>query len=439
MELKLLFFSLVLLLTLTDLCNSAHYLKLPLLHKSAAPSEALALDIRRLSFLHHQRPILKSPVISGAYSGSGQYFVSLQIGSPPQEILLVADTGSDLVWVKCSACNNCSSHLPGSVFLPRHSSSFSPIHCYDSKCKLVPHPRHNPCNHTRLHSSCRFQYSYADGSTTTGFFSQETATLNSTSGPLKLLNTLAFGCGFKISGPSLTGPSFGDAHGVMGLGRSPISFSSQLGHRFRNNKFSYCLIDYNLSPPPTSFLIIGGAVSNKTNFTPLLVNPSSPTFYFISIKSVWVNNVRLKINPSVWSIDDSGNGGTIIDSGTTLSFVALPAYVAILTAFKRKVKLPRLSPAELTPGFDLCVNVSGVSKPVLPRLRFRLAGGAMFSPPARNYFIETGDGIKCLAIQAANSVGGFSVIGNLMQQGYLLDFDRDRSRLGFSRTGCAPS
>ncbi|XP_065880206.1 aspartyl protease family protein 2 [Euphorbia lathyris] len=433
----------LLFLTFTDLCYSVDYLKLPLLHTTpfASPSEALAFDIRRLSFLHHQRqaPLFKSPVISGAYSGSGQYFVSLHLGSPPQSLRLVADTGSDLVWVKCSACNNCSAHNPGSAFLARHSSTFSPIHCFDSKCQLVPRPRPNPCNHTRLHSPCRYEYSYADGSLSTGFFSVETTALNSSSGRLKKLNNLAFGCGFKISGPSLTGPSFGDAHGVMGLGRSPISFSSQLGRRF-GNKFSYCLMDYNLSPPPTSFLMIGGvrtevSKNRSINFTPLLVNPLSPTFYFINIKTVSVNGVRLKINPSVWSIDDSGNGGTIIDSGTTLSFVAQPAYNAILSAFKRKVKQP--SPAELTPGFDLCINVSGISRPVLPRLSFRLAGGSVFSPPPRNYFLETGDGVRCLAIQAGNSVGGFSVIGNLMQQGYLLEFDRDRSRLGFSRSGCA--
>ena len=93
--------------------------------------------------------------------------------------------------------------------------------------------------------------------------------------------------------------------------------------------------------------------------------------------------------------------------------------------------------AEPTPGFDLCVNVSGVSRPNLPRLRFRLVGNSVFSPPSKNYFIETADQIICLAIQPVNSETGFSVIGNLMQQGFLLEFDRERSRLGFSRHGCA--
>ncbi|KAF2318127.1 hypothetical protein GH714_041479 [Hevea brasiliensis] len=130
-----------------------------------------------------------------------------------------------------------------------------------------------------------------------------------------------------------------------------------------------------------------------------------------------------------------GNGGTIIDSGTTLTFIAKPAYREILKAFKRRIKLPNA--AEATPDFDLCVNVSGVSRPPLPRMSFELTGDSVFSPPSRNYFVDTDDGVKCLAIQPVHSDGDFSVLGNLMQQGYLLEFDRDKSRLGFSRRGCA--
>ena len=61
----------------------------------------------------------------------------------------------------------------------------------------------------------------------------------------------------------------------------------------------------------------------------------------------------------------------------------------------------------------------------------------VMSPPVGNYFLEVAEGVMCLAIQPVKV--GFSVIGNLMQQGFLFDFDRDRSVLGFSRHGCAVS
>ncbi|CAN7124957.1 unnamed protein product [Brassica rapa subsp. narinosa] len=423
------------------------FLKLPLLRKSPLPSptQALALDTRRLHFLSLRRkpiPFVKSPVVSGASSGSGQYFVDLRIGQPPQSLHLIADTGSDLVWVKCSACRNCSLHSPATVFFPRHSSTFSPTHCYDPLCRLVPEPVRAPkCNHTRIHSTCHYEYAYADGSLTSGLFATETTTLKTSSGREAYLKSVAFGCGFRISGQSVSGASFNGAHGVMGLGRGPISFASQLGRRF-GNKFSYCLMDYTLSPPPTSYLIIGdgdggGGVRSKLLFTPLLTNPFSPTFYYIRLKSVSVNGAKLRIHPSVWEIDGSGNGGTVVDSGTTLAFLADPAYRLVIATVRRRIRLPIA--AELTPGFDLCVNVSGVSKPekLMPRLKFEFAGGAVFVPPPRNYFIETEEHVQCLAIQSVNPKVGFSVMGNLMQQGFLFEFDRDRSRLGFSRRGCA--
>ncbi|XP_031287314.1 aspartyl protease family protein 2 [Pistacia vera] len=422
---------------------STQFIKLPLLHKTQHPNQNSFSRSHPHPHPHHHRhrQTLKSPVISGAFAGSGQYFISLHIGSPPQPLLLVADTGSDLIWVKCSACRNCSLHSPRSTFLSRHSSSFYPHHCFQSTCRnLVPHPHPNTCNHTKLHSPCRYEYSYADGSLTSGFFSQEIITFNTTTAQQLQFKDFNFGCGFHNSGPSITGGSFNGANGVMGLGRGPISFSSQLGRRF-GNKFSYCLMDYTLSPPPTSFLVIGSeqndvvGVNSKINFTPLLMNPISPTFYYIGIKSVYVDDVKLRINPSVWSIDELGNGGTIIDSGTTLTLLAEPAYREILTAFKRRVKLP--SPAEPILGFDLCVNVSGGLSTSYPKLSFELVGGSVFRPPQGNYFIETSDLVECLAMQPINQESGPSVIGNLMQQGFLFEFDRDRSRLGFSRHGCA--
>ncbi|KAM7484516.1 hypothetical protein LguiA_000525 [Lonicera macranthoides] len=445
-------------LTFTShLCNSlppsttfnSDSIILPLLHLTPypTPSQSLSSDTHRLislfSSLNHRRnnkhknKIPQLPVTSGASTGSGQYFVDLRLGTPPQNFLLVVDTGSDLVWVTCSACRNCSARSPTTALFARHSSTFSPYHCFDRACQLVPHPNHTHCNHTRIHSACRYEYSYADGSLTRGFFSRETTTFKTTSGSLKHHN-LAFGCAFELSGPSVTGPSFNGATGVIGLGRGPISFSSQLGHRF-GNKFSYCLMDYTISPPPRSYLLIGGtetgAVKPTLKYTPLQNNSLSPTFYYIGIQSVYVERVKLRISPSVWAIDELGNGGTVVDSGTTLTFLAEPAYRTILTAFKRRVKLP--SPAEPTLGFDLCVNVSGVKRLNLPRLSFKLVGGVLLAPPTGNYFIDTADNVKCLALQRVTAPSGFSVIGNLFQQGYLFEFDSDRSRLGFTRHGCA--
>ncbi|CAH9114918.1 unnamed protein product [Cuscuta europaea] len=416
------------------------YLKLPL-HRNhpfpPTPSHALSSDTSRLISLNCRRA--KLPLVSGASSGSGQYFVEFHLGTPPQRLFLVADTGSDLVWVTCSACQNCSTRLPHSAFLARHSASFSPLHCYDSKCDFVPRPRRVACNRTRLHSPCRYEYSYADGSVTGGFLARETTAFNSSSGVAVRFSNVEFGCSFRSSGPSITGPSFNGAQGVLGLGRGPISLATQLGRRF-GNKFSYCLMDYTLAPTPRSYLVIGDGEAeavngSKKSFTPLINNSLSSTFYYVGIESVFIENVKLPISPSVWIADEQGNGGTIIDSGTTLTFLAQPAYDLIVKEFKRRMEPPE--PVDLTSGFDLCINVSRDSKPYVPSLSFKFAGGSAFAPPAGNYFIDTAPDVKCLALQPVTSSSSFSVIGNLMQQGFLFEFDNDRSQLGFLRTGCS--
>ncbi|KMT08460.1 hypothetical protein BVRB_6g141370 [Beta vulgaris subsp. vulgaris] len=426
------------------------YLKLELIRiiPSTTPSQLVFLDNHRILSLHHhqhrQNYSVKSPLISGAAIGSGQYFAAISIGTPPQNLLLVADTGSDLTWLKCSACRGptCfSTHPPSSAFFPRHSLSFRPTHCYDSLCQLVPHSpdsNHCPRPHRRAHSSCWYDYSYADGSSSSGIFSRETTSFNSSSGKVVRVPRLSFGCGFDESGPAVSDTGFEGASGVMGLGRGPISFTAQLGKRF-GNKFSYCLMDYTLSPPPTSYLMIGGghdvvSGSYHVRSTPLIRSEVSPTFYYIGIRCVIIDGIKLPINPSVWALDDFGNGGTVIDSGTTLTYVPEPAYRQILTVMRQQVKLPRLS--EFTQQFDVCFNVSGVNRPSFPKMSFLLIGESVFDPPPRNYFIDVAEDVKCLALQAVMSPSGFSVIGNLMQQGFLFEFDNDSSRLLYSRNGC---
>lgn len=415
--------------------GAAEYLKLPLIHRnpSASPSDTVAADFQRLS-------TLRAPIVSAASTGSGQYLVDLHLGTPPQKLQLVADTGSDLVWVRCSACRNCTHRLPGSAYLARHSTTFSPFHCYSRECREAPPPAKPPsCPHRRVHSSCWYEYLYSDGSSTSGLYSHDGVTLNASSGKEVKLPGLNFGCGFSVAGASLNG-----AKGVLGLGRGPISFASQVGRRF-GDKFAYCLLDYTLSPPPTSYLLIGGPRLPPTrrplSFTPLLTNPLSPTFYYVGIESAAVDGVPLKIDPSVWALDDDGNGGTVIDSGTTLSFLPEPAYKEVLKAFKAKVRLPRVEgPAR---GLDLCYNVTRADgrrltlPRRLPKLTLKMVGGGVFAPPASNYFIDVGDGTKCVALQAVKGEEGFAVIGNLMQQGFMFVFDREESRLGFSRTGCS--
>ena len=67
-----------------------------------------------------------------AHSNDNEFYIKLSVGTPPQDLLLVMDTGSVVIWAPCTTdyvCNNCR------VFLPRKSSSAVQVKCADPKCK----------------------------------------------------------------------------------------------------------------------------------------------------------------------------------------------------------------------------------------------------------------------------------------------------------------
>jgi hypothetical protein len=66
------------------------------------------------------------PLTSGAYTGTGQYFVRFRVGTPAQPFVLVADTGSDLTWVKCRASPR--------AFRPADSKTWAPVPCSSDTC-----------------------------------------------------------------------------------------------------------------------------------------------------------------------------------------------------------------------------------------------------------------------------------------------------------------
>lgn len=393
----------------------------------------------------------RTGVTSGASAGAGQYFVQISIGTPPQSFLLIADTGSDLVWVRCSNCRRrCSNRRtatttpPLPTFLIRTSSTYRAIPCLSQDCLLVPAPPSFSCN-LRLPSTCRYYYTYTDTSESSGIFSKDTVSLNSTSTAstpagntteksIGQVPDFAFGCGVRNTGQSFVG-----SDGVLGLGRGPISFASQVGSVV-GNKFSYCLVDFFHTPALNSFLVLGdlpesAKPSAPLQSTPLVQNPFGQSLYYVRVEEVRVNGHVLSIPSDVWDIDAVGNGGTVVDSGTTLSTFVEPAYREILNAITNAFPFPQVDPVE---SFDLCFNATGVNNlSTLPSLSISFQGNAVFSPPASNIFIDIPGGLKCLALQGVEGPFAFSVLGNIIQQNFQMQFDMDASRLSFAPTQCS--
>ncbi|KAL2336213.1 hypothetical protein Fmac_010659 [Flemingia macrophylla] len=357
-----------------------------------------------------------SSVISGLAQGSGEYFTRLGVGTPPKYVYMVLDTGSDVVWLQCAPCTKCYAQTDP-VFDPLKSKSFAGIPCGSSLCRRLDSPG---CS--RKKGVCQYQVSYGDGSFTVGDFSTETLTFRRAQVP-----RVALGCGHDNEG------LFVGAAGLLGLGRGGLSFPIQAGARF-NNKFSYCLTDRTASAKPSSIVFGDSAVSRTARFTPLLKNPKLDTFYYLELLGISVGGAPVRgISASLFRIGSTGDGGVIIDSGTSVTRLTRPAYVALRDAFR--VGASHLKRAPEFSLFDTCFDLSGLSEVKVPTVVFHFRG-ADVSLPASNYLIPVdNNGSFCFAF--AGTMSGLSIIGNIQQQGFRVVFDLAGSRVGFSPRGCA--
>ncbi|KAL5077641.1 hypothetical protein RYX36_016625 [Vicia faba] len=373
---------------------------------------------------------------SGVSFGSGEYFIDVFIGTPPKHFSLILDTGSDLNWIQCVPCYACFDQN-GPYYDPNDSFSFKNISCRDSRCQLVSSPDPpQPCEAEEESQVCSYFYWYGDSSNTTGDFAVETFTVNLTKpngeSDFKILENVMFGCGHWNRG------LFRGASGLLGLGRGPLSFASQLrnlyGHSF---SFSYCFVERNSNSSVSSKLIFG---ENKEllgnpnlNFTSF-VGGKENTFYYVEIKSVMVGGEVLNIPQETWSLSGEGVGGTIIDSGTTLTYFAEPAYEIIKEEFMKKIKGYEIVESLLP--LKPCYNVSGIEEMELPEFGIMFSDGAVWDFPVENYFIQIeSDEVVCLAILGSPK-SALSIIGNYQQQNFNVLYDMKNSRLGYAPVKC---
>lgn len=362
------------------------------------------------------------------HSGDGEFLMNITIGTPPVPFTAIMDTGSDLIWTQCNPCINCF-HQDTPLFDPKKSSTCSNVSCSSELCKDTNVFK---CNN----NECNFVYTYGDESSTQGFMAKETLTfVDSNKNPVSIPN-VGFGCGVNNQEQGLVQSS-----GLVGLGRGSLSLVSQLGVR----KFSYCLTligdnksssllfgslaDLNLTTSINSSSSISGAIQS----TPLVQNPTYPSFYYVTLEGISVGETLLPISKDLFKLKQDGKGGMIIDSGTTLTYIPEDAFDALKKEFTSQMKL-KVSRSDST-GLDLCFELPSESYTAVdvPKMKFHF-NGLDLDLPSQNYMItDLREGVVCLAMAASSSI---SIFGNIQQQNMLVLHDLEMESLSFLQTQC---
>ncbi|GER52793.1 eukaryotic aspartyl protease family protein [Striga asiatica] len=373
---------------------------------------------------------------SAADEGAGQYLVEFRVGSPAHRALLIADTGSDLTWTNCrfscrrGGCKRDS--LKRRVFRADLSSTFRTVPCSSRTCRddLSSLFSLNRCILPR--DPCAYDYRYADGSSAQGVFGNDSVTLTLSNGRRTRLDNVLVGCSDSSNGPTIQA-----ADGVMGLGYSNHSFALRAATEF-GGKFSYCLVDH-LSPRNlTSYLVFGPheqahniSLNRRLRYTELVLGLITP-FYAVNVKGISVGGSMLDIPAGTWDL--GGTGGAIIDSGSSLTGLTRPAYGPVMGVLKRA--LVGFESLDLDIGaVEYCFNSSGFRESIVPRVVIHFMDGARIEPPVKSYVIDAAPGVKCLGFVQVPWPGA-CVIGNIMQQNHLWEFDLVKGRLGFAPSRC---
>ncbi|KAG2611101.1 hypothetical protein PVAP13_4KG142230 [Panicum virgatum] len=179
-----------------------------------------------------------------------EYVVTVGLGTPAVSQVLLLDTGRDLSWVQCAACNSTA--------------------CYPQKDPLFD-PSKSSTNLTFDHNGdgcissgggggsqqCAFAIEYGDGSHTRGVYSKDTLML----GPGVTVKDFHFGCANDEDG------SNGEYDGLVGLGGAAESLVVQTSPAY-GGAFSYCLPARNSE---AGFLALGGVLVSRTCATELHV------------------------------------------------------------------------------------------------------------------------------------------------------------------------
>uniref|UniRef100_A0A5K0ZFA4 Peptidase A1 domain-containing protein n=3 Tax=Nymphaea colorata TaxID=210225 RepID=A0A5K0ZFA4_9MAGN len=378
--------------------------------KEAPPSMLRSCSIA--SRFSNTTSVISSPVMAGP----GEFLVKLSLGTPSSLYWAIIDAGSNLIWTTCCHCDNC--HVKTPMFDPLQSSTYKNRRCSTSFCTELHDHR---CTSDQLFC---FRYSYRPNSEVEGVLASEMLLFDNGADTIKH-EGIVFGSVHREDNPDSA------LRKVPGLGRGPPSLVKQIGSSI-DDKFAYCLPPYRNENNSAGQLKFGEDApfsgTEDVQETPMASDGGEGSFYVLILTNISVGNSRLDIQfggaQTTALLGDARS--IIIDSGTSLTFLAKDVYVQAANVINHE----RFYPLEQD---LLCYHVENNGDPYegLPGMTFHFANADWKLPPS-NIFAMFRSGIACLAIKD----GEMPVFGNIAQQNMHVKYDLGNRLLSFAPTEC---
>lgn len=366
----------------------------------------------------------------------GLYFTRLQLGTPPKDFYVQIDTGSDVLWVSCSSCSGCPTtsglQIQLNAFDPGSSTTSKLISCSDQRCSDGIQSSDSGCS--TQNNQCSYSFQYGDGSGTTGYYVLDAMHLDTIVGNSLTKNSSAsivFGCSTSQTG-DLTKPDRA-VDGIFGLGQQSMSVISQLYSQGLTPKvFSHCLRG---DSGGGGILVFGEIVEPNIVYSPLV---QSQPHYNLNLQSISVNGKLLSIDSSVFAT--SSSQGTIVDSGTTLAYLAEAAYDPFVNAISQ-VTSQSARPI-VSKGNQYCYLITSSVDGLFPLVSFNFAGGASMILKPEDYLLQQnsvgGAAVWCIGFQKIQGQG-ITILGDLVLKDKIIVYDLAGQRIGWASYDCSSS
>nr|CAB3491697.1 unnamed protein product [Digitaria exilis] len=332
-----------------------------------------------------------------------------------QEVTLMVSTMSSLTWLQCKPCSPMVSQRHP-LFDPNKSPTYHAIKSVSLKCL----PPFRPAQEL---DKCAFHLVGQEGVWASGFVSTDHFRISSGA----LQPDYLFGCAHITR----TFNNGGNAAGVLGVGRGPMSLATRAAAQGLTN-FSYCLSH------ETIWSDVPHMPGRYRTTRILLPHDAHDSAYHVRLIGVslgerWLDGVL----PEMFARRKDGQGGCIVDLGTPMTTMAQEAYRVVEEAMWLDLKHHGAERVELA-GYGLCVVETETIKGCLPSLSLHFAEEeAMLVVSPEQLFVVIDDDRKigqvaCLAM----TPGRRTIVGALQQVDTQFVFDLKEDKLTFWPESC---
>ena len=352
----------------------------------------------------------------GNINAFAYYFAELLVGTPPQRVSVIIDTGSGLCGFPCVGCTHCGKHLEKPFDLKASNTSQLVKCAFDcDRC---------------VNDNCGYIEQYTEGSQIVGIWFRDLVMLNgSDSDNRPVLASL--GCHMEERKLFYTQK----VNGILGLAPHKITGKSNvLQDLYKDKKhvndavFSFCLADWG------GLWTVGGYDSSYIlPGTSLQWVPLHHTGYF------GVRLMQLRFGAQIIG-SETDFVTTLLDTGTTFTYFPHHVYFGLITALKAACGGLGCGASQLSD--ESCWKLEAGTRPhQFPNisLLFQNMSGdtstILWSPEAYMFQRHSAANTWCYAF-ADNGMSQTTVLGTSFFIHKTLVFDTSQGKLGIAEAAC---